>query len=127
MASRRLLQAVYRLRPEARFHDGKPMTPEDVAWSLTTLRRTHPRYSAYYKNVDKAEQTGDREVTFVFSEKGNRELPQIVSQIPVLPKHWWTGKDPSGKPRDITATTLEMPLGSGPHQASASSPASRSR
>ncbi len=71
--------AVYRLRPEARFHDGTPMTPDDVAWSLTTLRETHPRYSAYYKNVIKVEQTGDREVTFVFSEKGNRELPQIVS------------------------------------------------
>ena len=109
-------KAVYRLRPEARFHDGKPMTPEDVAWSLTTLRQTHPRYSAYYKNVDKAEQTGDREVTFVFSEKGNRELPQIVSQIPILPKHWWTAAGPSGKPRDITGTSLEIPLGSGPHQ-----------
>ena len=67
------------------------MTPEDVTWSLTTLRETHPQYSAYYKNVTKAEQTGEHEVTFVFSEKGNRELPQIVSQIPVLPKHWWTG------------------------------------
>ena len=55
-------------------------------------------------------------MTFVFSEKGNRELPQIVSQIPVLPKHWWTATGPSGKARDITATTLEIPLGSGPHR-----------
>jgi microcin C transport system substrate-binding protein len=108
--------AVYRLRPEARFHDGKPMTPDDVAWSLTTLRETHPRYSAYYKNVIKVEQTDEREITFVFSEKGNRELPQIVSQVPVLPKHWWTGTNATGKPRDITATTLEIPLGSGPYR-----------
>jgi microcin C transport system substrate-binding protein len=108
--------AVYRLRPEARFHDGKPITPEDVAWSLLTLRETHPRYSAYYKNVIKVEQTGEREVTFLFSEKGNRELPQIVSQVPVLPKHWWTGSDASGKPRDLTATTLEIPLGSGAYR-----------
>ena len=52
-------------------------------------------------------------MTFVFSQKGNRELPQIVGQLPVLPKHWWTGTRPDGKQRNIEATTLEIPLGSG--------------
>ena len=108
---------VYRLRPEARFHDGTPMTPEDVIWSMQALRDSHPFYNSYYKNVTTVEKTGDREVTFTFSEKGNRELPLITGQLPVLPKHWWTGKDPNGKPRDIKETTLEIPLGSGPYKA----------
>ena len=88
---------VYRLRPEARFHDGKAMTPEDVIWSMQALRDANPFYNAYYKNITKAEQTGDHEVTFTFSQKGNRELPLITGQLPVLPKHWWTGKDSQGQ------------------------------
>jgi microcin C transport system substrate-binding protein len=54
-------------------------------------------------------------VTFIFSDKGNRELPLITGQLPVLPKAWWTGKDASGKARNIAETTLEVPLGSGPY------------
>jgi microcin C transport system substrate-binding protein len=104
---------VYQLRPGARFHDGKPMTPDDVIWSMETLRESHPFYNSYYKNITKAEQTGDHEVTFVFSQKGNRELPLITGQLPVLPKHWWTGNDVAGKSRNIQETTLEVPLGSG--------------
>jgi microcin C transport system substrate-binding protein len=111
-------QVVYRLRPEAKFHDGKAMTPEDAIWSMMTLREIHPQYNAYYKNVVKAEQTGDHEVTFIFDEKGNRELPLITGQLPVLPKHWWTGKDAQGKDRNIAETTLEVPLGSGSYVAS---------
>ena len=49
---------VYRLRPEARFHDGTAMTPEDAIWSMMALKENHPAYSGYYKNVSKAEQTG---------------------------------------------------------------------
>ena len=49
------------------------------------------------------EKTGDHEVTFTFSVKGNRELPQITGQLPVLPKHWWEGTDARGKKRDITS------------------------
>ena len=108
--------AVYRLRPEARFHDGKPMTPEDVVWSMQALRDSHPFYNAYYKNISSVEQTGDHEVTFTFSEKGNRELPLITGQLAVLPKHWWTGKDANGKQRNIQETTMEVPLGSGPYK-----------
>ena len=108
---------VYRLRPEARFHDGKAMTPEDVIWSMQSLRDANPLYNFYYKNIAKAEQTGDNEVTFTFSEKGNRELPLISGQMPVLPKHWWTAKDAKGRQRDIKETTLEVPLGSGSYVA----------
>ncbi|MFD0934624.1 extracellular solute-binding protein [Methylobacterium trifolii] len=106
----------YRLRETARWHDGKPVTPEDVVWSFDTLKANSPFYAAYYHNVTKAEATGPHEVTFTFSETGNRELPQVIGQIRVLPKHWWTGKDANGRPRNVTETTLEPPLGSGPYR-----------
>ena len=73
-------------------------------------------YSAYYRHVVKAEKTGEREVTFTFDGPGNRELPQIVGQLNVLPKHWWEGTERRASKRDITATTLEPPLGSGPYR-----------
>jgi microcin C transport system substrate-binding protein len=103
----------YRLRSEARWHDGKPVTPEDVIFSFTAFKENSPFWGAYYRHVVKAEKAGEREVTFTFDGAGNRELPQIVGQLIVLPKHWWEGKDKNGKPRDVTATTLEPPLGSG--------------
>jgi microcin C transport system substrate-binding protein len=106
----------YRLRAAARWQDGRPVTPADVIFSFTTLKANSPQYAFYYHNVAKAEQTGEREITFTFSEKGNRELPQIVGQIPVLPKHWWEGTAPDGRKRDVTQTTLEPPLGSGPYR-----------
>ena len=105
----------FRLREAARFHDGSPVTPDDVIWSMEALKQAHPRYAFYYQNITKAEQTGDREVTFLFSQTGNRELPQITGQLPVLPKVWWTGKTADGAPRDIKATTFEPPLGTGPY------------
>ncbi len=102
----------YRLRKEARFHDGSPITPEDVIWSMENLRKAHPFYAFYYSNIVRVEQTGEREVRFIFSTKGNRELPQITGQMPVLPKHWWTAIGKDGKPRDLSKPTLEVPLGS---------------
>jgi len=106
----------YRINSAARFHDGSPITPEDVIWSLEALKGAHPFYNAYYANVTAVEQTGDREVTFRFSEAGNRELPQIVGQISVLSKAWWTGKNDKGETRDINNTTLEVPLGNGAYR-----------
>ncbi len=111
-----LSSVTYRLRENARWHDGKPITPEDVVWSYETLKANSPFYAAYYQTVAKGEVTGPREVTFTFAEKGNRELPQVLGQLRVLPKHWWTGKDAEGRQRDVTQTTLEMPLGSGPYR-----------
>jgi microcin C transport system substrate-binding protein len=106
----------YRLRANARWHDGKPVTPADVVWSFEALKKHNPSQSFYYRHVVKAEQTGEREVTFTFDGPGNRELPQVVGQLNVMPKHWWTGTDPSGKPRDIAAGTLEVPLGNGAYR-----------
>ena len=107
---------IYRLRVAAKWHDGKPVTPEDVIFSLDSFKTYHPMYSAYYRHVVKAEKVGEREVKFTFDAPGNRELPQIVGQLNILPKHWWQGVNSSGVKRDISATTLERPLGSGPYR-----------
>jgi len=106
----------YRLNAKARWHDGKPVTADDVIYSFDVFKKNSPFYGAYYRHVTKVETTGAREVTFSFDGPGNRELPQIVGQLPVLPKHWWEGTDQNGKKRDITQTTLELPLGSGPYR-----------
>ena len=106
----------YRLRADARWQDGKPITPDDVIFSFNTFKTNSPFFGAYFRHVTKAEQTGEREVTFTFDGPGNRELPQIVGQMSVLPKHWWEGTDKSGNKRDVTQTTLEPPLGSGPYR-----------
>jgi microcin C transport system substrate-binding protein len=106
----------YRLRADARWQDGKPITPDDVIFSFNTLKTNSPFFGAYFRHVTKAERTGEREVTFTFDGPGNRELPQIVGQMSVLPKHWWEGTDKSGNKRDVTQTTLEPPLGSGPYR-----------
>ena len=98
--------ATFSLRKEARFHDGSPITPEDVAFSLTALKSAHPRYGYYYKNVVSAEKTGEREVTFKFDVKGNRELPFIISELPILSKTYWEGKGANGETRDITKSSL---------------------
>jgi len=106
----------FRLREGARWHDGKPVTPEDVVWSFNMLTKHNPRQAFYYRHIKKAEKTGPREVTFTFDAPGNRELPHIAGQVIVMPKHYWQGKDESGKQRDIAAGTLEPPLGSGPYR-----------
>ncbi len=106
----------YRLRANARWHDGKPVTPEDVIFSFDVFKKNSPQLGAYYRHVTKAEKTGERDIKFTFDGPGNRELPQIVGQLPVLPKHWWEGTDKSGRKRDVTQTTLEPPLGSGKYK-----------
>src|SRR5262249_7175351 len=106
----------YRLRAEAKWHDGMPVTPEDVIYSFEAFKKNSPQLFAYYRHVVKAEKGGEREVVFTFDSPGNRELPQIVGQITVLPKHWWQGADKSGNKRDVGATTLEPPLGCGAYR-----------
>ena len=107
---------IYRLRKEARWHDGKPVTPEDVIYSLEQLKKLSPMYASYYRHVAKTEKIGESEVKFIFDSPGNRELPHIVGELLVLPKHYWEGTDNQGRKRDISQTTLEPPLGSGPYR-----------
>ncbi len=100
----------FTLRPEARWNDGEPVTVADVIWSLETIKaKGHPFYRAYYANVVSAREEGERRVVFEFDGAINRELPLIVGQMPILPKHYW-------ETRDFEASTLEPPLGSGPYR-----------
>lgn len=108
--------AVYRLNAAARWHDGKPVTPEDVVFSFDALKKNSPMFNGYYSHIVKCEKSGEREVKFTFDGPGNRELPSIAGEVIVLPKHWWEGSDAQGRKRDISATTLEIPLGSGPYR-----------
>ncbi len=101
---------VFNLRPEARFHDGKPITADDVVWTFNTLTtKGHPRFRLYYAAVAKAVVEGPRRVRFTFKGGVNRELPLIVGQLPVLPRHYWADKD-------FEKTTMTPPLGSGPYR-----------
>ncbi|MGE8498095.1 MAG: extracellular solute-binding protein [Pseudomonas sp.] len=98
------------LRPEARFHDGQPVTAEDVKFTFETLiTKGAPMFRGYYADVDTVEVEGTHKVRFVFKHPGNRELPLILGQLPVLPKHWWAE-------RDFSKSNLEVPLGSGPYK-----------
>ncbi|MGB4867332.1 MAG: extracellular solute-binding protein [Hyphomicrobium sp.] len=108
--------ATFKLRPEAKFHDGSPITPDDVVFSLNELKRVNAMYAFYYKNVVKAEKTGDHEVTFTFDSKNNRELPMIMGELSVVSKAYWEGTEANGEKRDLAKTTVEPPLGNGPYK-----------
>ena len=98
------------LRPEARFSDGTPVTSDDVKWSFDTLReKGRPTYAQYWGDVDHAETDGPSRVVFRFKTNTNRELHIILGEIPVLPKHWFAG-------RDFTAPLTDAPVGSGPYK-----------
>lgn len=100
----------FTLNPKAKFSDGTPVTADDVVFSFNVLReRGLPMYRYYYANVAKVEAQDGGRVLFTFKEGDNRELPLILGQMPVLPKHFWDGKD-------FSATTLELPVGSGPYR-----------
>ena len=106
----------FRMDPDARWHDGEPVTAEDVVWSFDTVKEISPVYSQYYANIVEAEVTAPGEVTFTFDQTDNRELPNILGQLLILPQHWWEGTDANGKARNIAASTLEAPMGSGPYE-----------
>ncbi len=106
----------FRLRTQAKWADGQPVVPEDVVFSFNSAKANSTTLANYYRHVVAAEKTGEREVTFRFDEKNNKELAKIVGDFPILPKHWYEGKDAQGNARDISQGSLEPPLGSGPYK-----------
>jgi microcin C transport system substrate-binding protein len=100
----------FALRPEAKFHDGSPISADDVLFSFETLKtKGSPSFRFYYANVAKVEKLSERQVKFSFIAGENRELPLILGQMPVLSKGYW-------QDRDFGATTLDIPVGSGPYK-----------
>lgn len=101
---------VFNLRKEAKWNDGKPLTADDVVWTFNTLVKDGaPFYHAYYATVKDVVAENAHRVKFTFSETGNRELPLILGEMVVLPRHYY-------EKHDFAATTLEPPLGSGPYR-----------
>jgi len=100
----------FTLRDEARWHDGKMITADDVIFSYETLvSKGAPFYRLYYGSVERAVKIDQKTVRFDFKPGENRELPLILGQLTVLPKHYWAT-------REFNATTLEPPLGSGAYK-----------
>ena len=100
----------FTLRKEAKWHDGESVKPEDVIWTFNTLmEKGHPFYKYYYGDVKEVIKENDFKVRFNFKGNTNLELPLIVGQLPVLPKHYWENKN-------FEDTTLEVPVGSGPYK-----------
>ena len=100
----------FTLRKEAKWHDGNSVTVDDVIWTFNTLmEKGHPFYKYYYGDVTEAIKENDHKVRFNFKGNTNMELPLIVGQLPVLPKHYW-------QDRNFEETTLDVPIGSGPYK-----------
>jgi len=102
----------FNLNPKAKWHDGKPVTADDVIWSFNNfMEHGSPFFKAYYGDVVKTEAASPTRVKFTFKDDGNAELPLILSQMSVLPKHYWEAEE-----NDFAKTTLTPPLGSGPYK-----------
>ena len=100
------------IRPEARFHDGEPVTAYDVVFSLNLLREEgNPFYSSYYAGVEQAVALNEHQVRFTLTDTESRELPLIVAQLPILPRHYW-------EQHDFSAPSLAAHPGSGPYKIS---------
>ncbi|NCO02756.1 MAG: ABC transporter substrate-binding protein [Alphaproteobacteria bacterium] len=104
----------FNINPLAKWADGLPVTAHDVVWTFNTvLENGQPFFKAYYGDVTKVEATSDSRVKFTFKHGDNAELPLIIAQMSILPKHYWTAQG-----RNFSATSLDAPLGSGPYAVS---------
>ncbi|MCE2569913.1 extracellular solute-binding protein [Motilimonas eburnea] len=98
------------LNPKARFHDGHPITSEDVVFSFNTfIEQGAPHYKSYYAGVDGVIALDPHQVRFDLKPGDNRELPLILGQLVILPKHYW-------QQHDFSKSSLQIPLGSGPYR-----------
>lgn len=99
----------FHLNPAARFSDGAPVTAEDVVFTFDLIRKEGaPNLRNYYSEISKVEALDKQRVKFTFKNKNNRELPLIVGELSILPRHYWSK-------RAFNSTNLDIPLGSGPY------------
>ena len=98
------------LNDNARWHDNKPITSHDIEWTFNTiLEKGHPSYRSYYSDVKNIEIINNFTIKFHFKNNNNRELPIIIGQMKILPKHFWENKK-------FDSSVLTIPLGSGPYK-----------
>ena len=98
------------LRPEARWHDGTPITARDVAFSFEILTTEgHPAFANQLAGVDRVETAGEHDVTFHFADPDNRKLPLIVGGLSIVSGDYY-------REHAFGETTMEPPLGSGPYR-----------
>ena len=109
------MSATFRLRRQAKWHNGKPITPNDVVFSFNAFKEFSPQAAANYRRIVKAEKTGDRDVTFTFDGPGNRALVQAIGKLTVLPQAWYEDDGKHGK-KQVGETTLKPPMSSGPYR-----------
>ena len=110
---------IYHLRPQARFSDGQPVRAADVVETFHLIKRQGaPAYQAYFAEVKRVQALSPLTVRFDFSGKNNRELPLIVGEMSILPKHYW-------KQRAFDKTSLDIPIGSGPYTIASIDPGRR--
>jgi len=101
---------VFDLRPEARWHDGKPVTAGDVVFTFNQLKKYgDPSRRLRYRDITAAKKTGPRQVTFYFRNATSPKQAQVIGKMHIIPEHYW-------RERDFEETTLEIPLGSGPYR-----------
>lgn len=101
---------IFHLNPAARFHDGHPVDADDVVFTFNTLiEKGGPQYRFYYQDVEEVKSLDKGRVKFSFKDGASKEMPLTVSELPVLPQHYWQDKD-------FSSANLQKPLGSGPYQ-----------
>ncbi len=104
------LWVAFDINPAAKFSDGTSVTAEDVAWSYNMLMaQGRPSFQVQFGDVKDVEVTGERRVVFHFKSNENRELPLLVGGLPVMPKHFFAG-------RDFSRPLTDPPIGSGPYR-----------
>jgi len=98
------------LNQNAVWHDNNPVTSYDIEWTFNTiLEKGHPSYKSYYSDIKIIEIIDKYTIKFHFKNDNNRELPIIIGQMKILPKHFW-------KDKKFDSSVLSIPLGSGPYK-----------
>lgn len=109
---------MFTINPAATWHDGVPITAQDVEWTFNALIKDGmPFYRSYYGDVDKIEIVNDKQIKFIFKPTENRELPLILAEMTVLPKHFWTAPG-----NNFAESSLTPPLGSGAYKVGTMTP-----
>ena len=108
------MSATFRLRPQARFHNGDVVLAVDVKHSFDTLMGpfTSPAYKSLLEDVAGVDVVDERTVRYRF-KKPNRELPLTVGGLPVFSHRW--GEE-SGKLKPFDQVVMDIPIGSGPYR-----------